>query len=92
MGNENGDLPIDLKNFDGYIVDPPSKLKSLVGRRFPLLVILAVLFLVCINEKQTDPAGTLLGIIGILAKGYFDDIKQEKMGSNLIACEVIFKS
>lgn len=55
-----------------------SKLDQLVGRRFPFLIIFATLTAFFAGIGRNELAATALGILGIVAKGYFDDLKAEK--------------
>lgn len=63
----------------GVVLWHQSKLELLVGRRLPTLVVLAILFLYCVYMKESQLAATILGVVGIIAKGYLDDIQKEKM-------------
>lgn len=67
-----------------------SKLEILVGRRFPLLVceLLLIAFLGYFGANAGTPEmggilltamGTVIGIFGLTAKDYFNDISDEKV-------------
>jgi hypothetical protein len=72
-----------------FYEEPRSTIEKIIGRRFPLAVILIVATCVMAYVGQKEIAMALVTIVATVVGGYFRDIDREKQTIKLVEDETV---